>query len=75
MDIQYSVKPAGSQIRKEKIKSRLFGLFITLFIMSALFIKMFVFVPMLNEHPTFGDDRNGVARVIATDNIPQNIMS
>ena len=71
MDIQYSVKPAGSEIRKEKI----FGLFITLFIMSALFIKMFVFVPMLNEHPTFGDDRNGVARVIAADNIPQNIMS
>ena len=71
MDIQYSVKPAGSEIRKEKIKSRLFGLFITLFIMSALFI----FVPMLNEHPTFGDDRNGVARVIAADNIPQNIMS
>ena len=68
MDIQYSVKPAGSEIRKEKIKSRLFGLFITLFI-------MFVFVPMLNEHPTFGDDRNGVARVIAADNIPQNIMS
>ena len=56
MDIQYSVKPAGSEIRKEKIKSRLFGLFITLFIMSALFIKMFVFVPMLNEHPTFGDE-------------------
>ena len=74
MDIQYSVKPAGSEIRKEKIKSRLFGLFITLFIMSALF-KMFVFVPMLNEHPTFGDDRNGVARVIAADNISQNIMS
>ena len=66
MDIQYSVKPAGSEIRKEKIKSSLFGLFITLFIMSALFIKMFVFVPMLN--------RNGVARVIAADNIPQNIM-
>mgnify|MGYP001541782010 CR=1 FL=1 len=65
MDIQYSVKPAGSEIRKEKIKSRLFG----------LFIKMFVFVPMLNEHPTFGDDRNGVARVIAADDIPQNIMS
>lgn len=43
--------------------------------MSALFIKMFVFVPMLNEHPTFGDDRNGVTRVIAADNIPQNIMS
>ena len=40
MDIQYSVKPAGSEIRKEKIKSRLFGLFITLFIMSDLFIKM-----------------------------------
>ena len=74
MDIQYSVKPAGSEIRKEKIKSRLFGLFITLFIMSALFIKMFVFVPMLNEHPTFVDYRNGVARFIATDNIPQNIM-
>ena len=27
MDMQYSVKPAGSEIRKEKIKSRLFGLF------------------------------------------------
>lgn len=75
MDIQYNVKPTVPEIRKEKIKSRLFGLFITLFIMSALFIKMFVFVPVLNEHPTFGDYRNGVARVIATDNIPQNIMS
>ncbi len=62
MDIQYSVKPAGSEIRKEKIKSRLFGLFITLFIMSALFVKMFVFVPMLNEHPTFGDNRRILCR-------------
>ena len=52
MNIQYDFKPAVSDMRKEKIKSRLFGLFITLFIMSALFIKMFVFVPVLNEHPT-----------------------
>lgn len=69
------LNPPVRKFEKEKIKSRLFGLFITLFIMSALFIKMFVFVPMLNEHPTFGDDRNGAARVIAADNIPQNIMS
>jgi hypothetical protein len=48
MDIQYNVKPTVPEIRKEKIKSRLFGLFITLFIMSALFIKMFVFVPVPN---------------------------
>lgn len=74
MNIQYDFKPAVSDMRKEKIKSRLFGLFITLFIMSALFIKMFVFVPVLNEHPTFGDDRNGTAHVMAADNIPQNIM-
>ena len=74
MNIQYDFKPAVSDMRKEKIKSRLFGLFITLFIMSALFIKMFVFVPVLNEHPTLGDDRNGAARVMTADNIPQNIM-
>ena len=74
MNIQYDFKPAVSDMRKEKIKSRLFGLFITLFIMSALFIKMFVFVPVLNEHPTLGDDRNGASHVMAVDNIPQNIM-
>lgn len=74
MNIQYDFKPAVSDMRKEKIKSRLFGLFITLFIMSALFIKMFVFVPVLNEHPTLGDDRNGASHVMASDNIPQNIM-
>lgn len=39
MNIQYDFKPAVSDMRKERIKSRLFGLFITLFIMSALFIK------------------------------------
>lgn len=75
MDIQYNVKPTVPEIRKEKNQEPSFRTFITLFIMSALFIKMFVFVPVLNEHPTFGDDRNGVARVIAADNIPQNIMS
>ena len=75
MDIQYSVKPAGSEIRKEKNQEPSFRTFYNIVIMSALFIKMFVFVPLLNEHPTFGDDRNGVARVIAADNIPQNIMS
>ena len=75
MDIQYSVKPAGSEIRKEKIKSRLFGLFITLFIMSALIIKMFVFVTMLPAPPPPGAARPGAAPPIAADDIPQIIMS
>lgn len=74
MNIQYDFKPAVSDMRKEKIKSRLFGLFITLFIVSALFIKMFVYVPVLNEHPTLGESQKDASHVMATDNIPQNIM-
>lgn len=75
MDIQYSVKPAGSEIRKEKIKSRLFGLFYNIVYNVRSVYKNVCLCSHANEHPTFGDDRNGVARVIAADNIPQNIMS
>ncbi|HAQ29373.1 MAG TPA: hypothetical protein DCQ76_06610 [Ruminococcaceae bacterium] len=61
-------------MRKEKIKSLLFGLFITLFIVSALFIKMFIYVQVLNEHPTLGESQKDGSHVIAADNISQNIM-
>lgn len=74
MDIQYSVIQPVQGIEK-KNQEPSFRTFYNIVYNVRSVYKMFVFVPMLNEHPTFGDDRNGVARVIAADDIPQNIMS